>query len=130
MSESNAQIARRGFDAMLSGDLGVIAEMLDPDVKWHGGDPSSGCQNRTEALEFMQNALARRGPDIELVDVVEAGDKVVVIMRPQDPDDEGEEAASPVANVTTFRDGKVVEMVAYPDPEEAMRAEGLEPPRA
>jgi len=41
MSESNAQIARRGFDAMLSGDLGVIAEMLDPDVKWHGGDPSS-----------------------------------------------------------------------------------------
>ena len=130
MSESNAQIARRGFDAMLSGDLGVIAEMLDPDVKWHGGDVSSGCQNRTEALEFMQNALARRGPDIELVDVVEAGDKVVVIMRPQDPDEQGEEPASPVANVTTFRDGKVVEMVAYQDPEEAMRAEGLEPPRA
>jgi ketosteroid isomerase-like protein len=119
MSESNAQIARRGFDAMLCGDLKVIAEMLDPDVKWHGGDPSSGCQNRAETLEFMRDALARRGPDIELVDVIDAGDKVVVIMRPQGPGDQRDE---PVANVTTFRDGKVVEMVAYPDPEEALAA--------
>jgi ketosteroid isomerase-like protein len=119
MSESNAQIARRGFDAMLCGDLKVIAEMLDPDVKWHGGDPSSGCQNRAETLEFMRNALARRGPDIELVDVIDAGDKVVVIMRPQGSGDQRDE---PVANVTTFRDGKVVEMVAYPDPEEALAA--------
>jgi ketosteroid isomerase-like protein len=118
MSENNVQMARRGFDAMLCGDLKVIAEMLDPDVKWHGGDPSSGCQNRAETLEFMRKALDRRGPEIELVDIVEAGDKVVVIMRPQGPGDPSEE----VANVSTFRDGKVVEMVAYPDPEEAIAA--------
>lgn len=122
MSESNVQMARRGFDAMLCGDLKVVAEMLDPDVKWHGGDPSSGCQNRAETLEFMRQALARRGPDIELVDIVDAGDKVVVIMRPQDPEHQGDEPPSPVANLTTFRDGKVVEMVAYPDPEEALEA--------
>src|ERR1700742_1890997 len=121
MSESNVQMARRGFDAMLCGDLKVGAEMLDPDVKWPGGDPSSGCQNRAETLAFMRQALARRGPEIELVDIVEAGDKVVVIMRPQDPEEQGEEPASSVANVTTFRDGKVVEMVAYPDPDQAMR---------
>jgi ketosteroid isomerase-like protein len=122
MSENNVQMARRGFDAMLCGDLKVIAEMLDPDVKWHGGDPSVGCQNRAEALEFMRQALERRGPEIELIDIVEAGDKVVVIMRPQEPDDPGDEPASPVANVSTFRDGKVVEMVAYPDPDEALAA--------
>jgi ketosteroid isomerase-like protein len=115
-------MARRGFDAMLCGDLKAVAEMLDPDVKWHGGDPSSGCQNRAETLEFMRQALARRGPDIELVDIVDAGDRVVVIMRPQDPEDQGDEPPSPVANLTTFRDGKVVEMVAYPDPEEALEA--------
>jgi hypothetical protein len=33
MSESNVQMARRGFDAMLCGDLKVVAEMVDPDVK-------------------------------------------------------------------------------------------------
>jgi ketosteroid isomerase-like protein len=70
----------------------------------------------------MRQALARRGSDIELVDIVDAGDKVVVIMRPQDPEDQGDEPPSPVANLTTFRDGKVVEMVAYPDPEEALEA--------
>jgi Ketosteroid isomerase-related protein len=121
MSESNAQIARRGFDAMLCGDLKVIAEMLDPEVKWHGGDPSMGCQNRAEALEFMR----RRSPAVARTSswsTVEAGDKVVVIMRPQDPEDQGDEPPSPVANLTTFRDGKVVEMVAYPDPEEALEA--------
>jgi ketosteroid isomerase-like protein len=115
-------MARSGFDAALRGDLDVIAEMLDPDVKWHGGDPSIGCQNRAEALEFMRAAVARRGPNIELVDVVGAGDKVVVIMRPLGRGDEGDEPASPVANLTTFRDGKVVEMVAYPDPDEALAA--------
>ena len=122
MSESNVELARSGFAAALRGDLDVIAELLDPDVKWHGGDPSSGCQNRTEALEFMRNALARRGPLIELVDVVGAGDKVVVIMRPLGDGDQGDEPESPVANLTTFRDGKVVEMVAYPDPEDALTA--------
>ena len=121
MSESNVEMARRGFDAALRGDLDVIAEMLDPDVKWHGGDPGSGCQNRTEALHFMGQAVARGGPHIELVDVVAAGDKVVVIMVPHGRGDEGDGPASPVANLTTFRDGKVVEMVAYPDPNEALR---------
>src|SRR5690242_16653527 len=103
MSQSNVEIARRGFDAALRGDLDVIAEMLDQDVKWHGGEPSSGCQNRTEALEFMRDALARRGPVIELVDVVGAGDKVVVIMRPLGRAEPGDEPASPVANLATFR---------------------------
>lgn len=122
MSESNVEMARRGFDAALRGDLDVIAEMLDPDVKWHGGDPSSGCQNRTEALHFMREAIARRGPHIELVDVVGTGDKVVVIMRPLGGGDQGDEPSPPVANLTTFHDGKVVEMVAYPDPDEALAA--------
>src|SRR4029078_10425153 len=84
MSESHAQLARRGLEAMLCGDLKMIAEMLVPEVKWRGGDPSVGCQNRAEALEFMQNALARRGPDIELVGAVEAGAKVVGLTRPPD----------------------------------------------
>lgn len=120
MSESNVEMARRGYDAALRGDLAVIAEMLDPDVKWHGGDPSAAgaCHNRAEALQFMRGAFARGGVG-ELIDVVGAGDKVVVIMRP--PADSGEPAA-PIANLSTFRDGKVVEMVHYPDPDDALAA--------
>jgi hypothetical protein len=51
--------------------------MLDPDVKWHGGDPSSGCQNREQTLEFIRRARARG----EAVEFLDAGEKVVAILR-------------------------------------------------
>jgi ketosteroid isomerase-like protein len=122
MPESNVELARRGFDAALRGDLDAIAELLDPEVKWHGGDPSSGCQNREEALDFMRKSTAILSGRVELVNVVGAGDKVVVIMRPPP---RGDEPAAAVANLASFRDGKVVEMVAFPNPEDALAAAGV-----
>jgi ketosteroid isomerase-like protein len=125
MSESNVELARRGYAAAVRGDFGAIAELLDPKVKWHGGDPSApgACRNRTEALEFMRAAWSQRGRQPgELLDLIDAGEKVVVIMR---PDSEEGEPAAPAANVTTFRNGKVVEMVHYPDPADALAAAGI-----
>jgi ketosteroid isomerase-like protein len=123
VTETNVELARHGFEAALRGDLDAIRELLDTDVKWHGGDPSApgSCHNREQALEFMCRARSRRRVG-ELVDVVDAGDKVVVIMRP--PSEEGEQATLS-ANLTTFRDGKVVEMVHYPKPEDALAAAGV-----
>jgi len=54
-------------------------------------------------LDFMRQAGSRGGIG-ELVDVIAAGDKVVVILRPVSA--VGEQAALS-ANLTTFRDGKV-----------------------
>jgi ketosteroid isomerase-like protein len=105
----------------LSGDLDAIREFLDPDVKWHGGDPSAAgaCSDRGQALEFMRRARSRRRLG-ELIDVVDAGDKVVLIMR--SPSEDGKAALS--ANVTTFRDGKAIEIVHYPNPQDALAAAG------
>jgi hypothetical protein len=91
-------------------------------VKWHGGDPSApgACHNREEALEFIRQAGGRRGIG-ELVDVIAAGDKVVVILRPVAA---GGEQAALSANLTTFRHGRAVEMVHYPSPEDALAAAG------
>lgn len=120
--ETNVELARRGFEAVLRGDLDFVSELLDPDVKWHGGDPSApgACRNRKQALAFMRRAGDRLG-DVEVVDVIAAGDKVVVIMGPPAPD--GGQAWT-AANLTTFRDGRVVEMVHYPNPEDALAAAG------
>lgn len=125
MSESNVEMARRGYEAAVRGDFDAIRELLDPDVKWHGGDPSApgSCHNREEALRFMRDAWTQRGRGAgELVDVIDAGEKVVVIMRPRSG--AGEPAALG-ANVTTFRNGKVVEMVHYPNPADALAAAGV-----
>jgi ketosteroid isomerase-like protein len=121
MSEDLVALARRGYEAVRRGDFDTVREFLDPDVKWHGGDPSDeyGCHNRKQALAWMQRP--GRGPIGELVDVIDAGDKVVVIMRRTDDDGEPEL----IANLTTFRDGKVIEMVHYPDPDDARAAAGV-----
>ncbi len=121
MSESNVELARRGFQAISRGDVEAIRELLDPDVKWHGGDPSAGCQNRPQALEFMRQASARR-PTAEMVELIDAGDQVVVILRRTADDGESTEL---VANLTTFRDGKVVEMMHYANPDDARAAAGV-----
>lgn len=119
---SNVELARRGWEAAQRGDLDAMAELLDPEVRWHGGDPSdpASCHNRTEALEFIRQAQ-RRGPVGELVDVLGAGEKVVVITRRVS--EEGDPVES--ANLTTFRDGKAIEMVHYANPDDARAAAGL-----
>jgi ketosteroid isomerase-like protein len=124
VADSHVKIARRGFEPALRGDVDAIAALLAPHVRWDGGDPTApgSCRNRDEALAFMRRSEAIRGGRVELVDVIDApGDRVVVIMRP--PSD-GDEPAAPVANVTTFRDGKVVEIVHYPDADDALAAAG------
>jgi ketosteroid isomerase-like protein len=115
---TNEEIARRGFEAVLSGDLDAVKEFLDPDVKWHGGDPqaSGACRNRQEALRFMARAGQNRRIG-ELVDVKAAGDKVAVIIRPRASKGQ---APGLVANLTTFRDGKAVEMVHYARADDAL----------
>jgi ketosteroid isomerase-like protein len=117
VSAANVDLARQGFAAAMTGDFETIGELLDPEVKWHGGDPSAdgACQNRGQALEFMRRARRIR-PLGELVDVVDAGERVVVVIRPDGKESE------PVANVSTFRHGRVVEMVHYPDVEQALAA--------
>ena len=117
MPESNVEAARRGFEAALRGDFDAIADLLDPEVKWHGGDPASGCIARDQTLAFMRRSEALRSGKVELIDVVAAGDdRVVVILRPP--------SGPPVANLATFSHGKVVEMVHYPNPDDALNAAG------
>jgi ketosteroid isomerase-like protein len=123
MSVANVELARRGYEAVARGDLDPISELLADDVRWHGGDPDSigSCRSRDEALTFLRAALERRGVG-RLVDLIDAGDDVVIIMQPPTVD-----GVTPPrrANVTTFRDGKVVEMVAYENPEAALTAAGI-----
>jgi len=122
MPESNAEIARRGYEAIARGDVDAIVDLLHPEVKWHGGDPSApgACRDRNEALQFMASRTVPRGVG-ELVEIVDAGEQVVVIMRPLSTTSD----ASLVANLTTFRDGKVIEMVHYPGPDDAQAAAGI-----
>lgn len=123
MSMGNADIARQGFAAIARGDYDAVSAFLDPEVKWHGGNPADGCQNRQQALAWIRGRGDRRaGPLPELVDVVESGDRVVVILQPAASDEDPDPQRT--ANLTTFRDGRVVEMVHFDDAAAALAALG------
>jgi ketosteroid isomerase-like protein len=123
MLNTNIELARRGYEALKRGDLTEISELLDDDVKWHGGDPTfeGSCHNRHEALAFIRRP-ERRDPG-ELIDVIDAGDRVVVITQP--PPIDGEPAPLH-AQITTFRDGKVIEMVSCESVEAALAAANVQ----
>ena len=126
MSLSNAGLAREGYEAAFRGDLSRLEELLDPEVAWHGGDPAApgACRNRRQALTFISRAIAAQRIG-ELVDVKEVGHRVLVVMRPRGGP---AEQAGLTANITTFRNGRVVEIVHYATPEAARAAIG--PPRS
>ena len=119
--DTKVELARRGFEAVQRGELEPIARLFADDVRRHGGEPSApgACRSREDALAVIRAAI-ERGAVGELVDAVDAGDQVVVVMRPAPSVGRG--GTDPVANLTTFRDGKVVEMVHFPDPAEALAA--------
>jgi len=120
VSEENVDAVRRGYEAIAGGDFAAIADLLAPQVAWHGGDPRArgACRNREQVLEFMRQAH-QRGAVGELIDVIDVGEQVVVVIR-QQPDGGGEPELR--ANLTTFRDGKVIEMVAFETPAAALAA--------
>ncbi len=117
------ELARRGYEAIKRSDLTAIGELLDENVNWHWGDPTAegACLNRQQALAFMRRP-ERRGPG-ELVEMIDAGDRVVVILQP--PPTDGEPAPLR-AQITTFRDGKVIEMVGYPTVDAALAKAGVQ----
>jgi ketosteroid isomerase-like protein len=123
VSTTNIDLARRGLEALRRGDLTAAGALLDENVKWHMGDPTAegACRNRQEALAFLRRP-GRTGPG-ELVEMIDAGDQVVVILQPPPVDGEPQPLR---AQITTFRDGKVVEMVGYPSVEAALTAAGVE----
>ena len=120
MSEENVETARRAYDAIERGDFAAVADILAPEVTWHGGSRKArdACRNRDQVLEFLR-AADRLGPIGELIDVIDVGEQVVVVLRRQ-PTAGGEPELR--ANLTTFRDGKVTEMVAFDSPAAALAA--------
>lgn len=115
---STAERVREVHAALARGDYETLAAALHPAVRWHAGHPQEGCRNREQALAWMRRAGDSGRPLPEIVDVVQAGQCVVVVLQPRAR--AGQPDPPRTANLTTLRDGLVVEMVHYEDPEAAL----------
>lgn len=123
MTSDQVQLLRAAWDGFARGDVEAAVSVLDPEVRWYAADEpdaEGGCRSREDAAAFIRAALAQ-GVTAELLDVRQAGERLVAVIHMQAPADR-EQSPEPHGELVTFRAGKVTEMVVYPTVEAALRA--------
>src|SRR3954468_24870330 len=131
MSQENVEVVRRILDAWSRGDFSVGADVLDPGIRivWLnlldvGEDETRGVEAANARMAYWVRTWEQVTLTAERI--LDAGDRValIAVWRAQG-------AGSGVATewrhgaVWTFRDGKVIEAISYPDPTDALEAVGL-----
>ena len=112
---------------MRRGDLETMASRLAPDVVHQGVKPEWICRNRQEVIDMVGQRVGRV-PPVEAIELVAAGDHVVMSVRgvgigpPVDGDED--EARGQATIVFTLVDGKIVRMHDYLHRAEAFEAAG------
>jgi ketosteroid isomerase-like protein len=115
------------LDAMRRGDLETMASRLAPDVVHQGVSPELICRNREQVIA-MVGRRAGRVPAVEAIELIAAGDHVVMTVRgagigpPVDDDEDQPRGQATV--VYTLADGKIVRMHDYLHRAEALEAAG------
>jgi ketosteroid isomerase-like protein len=126
--ESNIEIIFADWlDAMRRGDLETMAGRLAPYVVHQGVRPELVCRNRKQVID-MVGRRAGRVPPVEAIELIAAGDHVVMTVRgagigPPVDDDEGT-ARGQATVVYTLADGKIVRMHDYLRRADALEAAG------
>lgn len=123
-------VVHRFLDLVVAQDTAAMPGMLDPEVVWfgtHGGlDEGQVLRGPAAVLEYM---LEIQEPweefNVEIEQVIEAGDAVVVFMRETGRARHGgPEVQNDTAMIFKVRQERVVEITGYLDRDEALRAAG------
>jgi ketosteroid isomerase-like protein len=117
------------LDAIRRGDLDALAARLAPEVVHRGVRADLICPDREAVLE---NARARADqlPDVGAVELVAAGDHVVLSVRAPTvgmPLEDDAPMRGQASIVFTLRDGLITSMQDYLSRGEALAAAGAEP---
>jgi ketosteroid isomerase-like protein len=134
VSQEAVDLMLRGYRAFVAGDLDAIADMLDPEVEWVGGE-AEGAFDRDDVLVILRERLAE-GYHVTVDRCIGVGDRVVISMRFSrvEPDQTDERPLQSrrfylvgrYAAVVTTRDGRVARVEEHPHLGAALAAVGLE----
>jgi ketosteroid isomerase-like protein len=132
MSDENLEIIRRGWTAWLRGDLEALVSDWDPNVIWdtsHFHSWPEGTYVGVEGIQkFLREWLEVWGEyEIEIEDVMPTQDGRVISLIAHHG--QGGRSGIPMdlemAQIATFRDGRIVRFDNYEDRAEALEAAGL-----
>lgn len=120
------------LDALRRGDIDALAARLAPDVTHRGVRPDLFCPDRDAVLENARNR-SRQLPAVDAIELVAAGDQVVLSVRaptvgiPLQADADPDARRGVATIVFTLRDGLITAMQDYPSRAEALAAAGAAP---
>jgi ketosteroid isomerase-like protein len=117
------------LDAIRRGDLETLAARLAPEVTHRGVRADLICPDRDAVLESAR-ARAEELPEVDAVELVAAGDHVVLSVRAPTvgmPLADGAPMRGQASIVFTLRDGLITQMQDYLSRGEALAAAGAEP---
>ncbi|MDQ1532990.1 MAG: SnoaL-like domain [Actinomycetota bacterium] len=113
------------LDAMRRGDVDRMAGRLAPDVVHQGIRPELICPDRKAVIARLRDRAGRR-PDVTAIELVEAGDQVVMSVRGEmigvPADAASDQPRGQATVVFTLREGRIVHMQDYLTREAALNA--------
>ena len=110
-------------------DLDQLARLLDEQVEQRWIDGEVYCANRQQLLAWARERLENRPTEYEIdaVEVVGAGDRVVMSVRGPHLERVGDEnVGGQLSEVFTIRDGRIVAIRQYLRRAEALRTAGID----
>jgi ketosteroid isomerase-like protein len=128
MSQENVEIVRRNFDAITDGELSVLFEGSDPDIRVYprAEEPDAAKEYRglEGLMEYLTNWYGQWDSyEVEPVEITDAGEHVLAVIRERGRAARtGVEVEAEFTHSFVLRDGKVVEWHMYDSHAQALQA--------
>lgn len=115
----NAEIARRAYDAFLSGDMAAIGELMSDDIVWHspGTSQLSGTyRGKEEVFGFFAKIgeLADGPMEMRFHDVLASDDHVVSLLEAV-ASRNGNRLENRAVHIMHIGDGQITEFWNFPE---------------
>jgi ketosteroid isomerase-like protein len=132
MAQENVEIVREAFESFLGGDQEKTAQLVDPEVEFHGtvgglqeGQIAHGQSEIDQTFE-SEDLEAWEERRLEPEEFIDAGDDVVVLLHEyRRGKGSGVELETETAVVVAVSGGRVVRIQGYMDRGAALEAAGL-----
>jgi len=128
MSQENVELVRRVYDALNRGDWDAVFRDMHPDFEMTTQRLDAGTHRRREAVQGLGEDYIAAFDNMvfEPEEFLENGDQVVVLVtRRARPKGGSGEIVVRNGHLFTVRNGTILSMKSFPDPEKALEAAGL-----
>lgn len=123
---ANAELILDWIAALRSGETEAIAELLDPDVVWHGVTGDLMCVGRADVIDALREQLPM-SIDLDALELICAPGHIVVGTRSEHlPEPPGVKLDGQIYNVFERRGRRFVSIRDFALRTEALRSVGLE----